>query len=153
MEDLEGQQQAEVNLVVSENMRSYIYDITKWAKFLSIVGIVVSIFIFMVAFSIPTLMNSNPKVAAQMSQLGSAGTNIITVIYLITSLLLFYPSLLLNKIASKAKKAVLFGDQESLEDSFSNLKSLFKYWGILTIMIIAFYFLMIFMVGAGIAAA
>lgn len=147
-EQFEDNKPDEVKLVVTEDMRSYIYDITKWARFISIVGFVISIFLIMAAFSISALMNSNPGVAAQLNQLGSNGSTVITVLYLVLGLLLFYPSILLNKISKKAKQGVLFGDQESLNQSFSTLKSLFKFWGIVTIVIIAFLFFSRFLVGA-----
>ncbi|MDN3588182.1 DUF5362 family protein [Pedobacter aquatilis] len=151
-EQFEQDKPDEVKLVVTEDMRSYIYDITKWARFISIVGFVISIFVIMAAFSIPALMNSNPGVAAQMSQLGSNGATVITVVYFVLGLLLFYPSILLNKIAKKAKQGVLFGDQESLNESFANLKSLFKFWGIVTIVVIAFLLFSRLLVGAAMAA-
>ncbi|MET0573927.1 MAG: DUF5362 family protein [Pedobacter agri] len=153
MEEFEQQKAEEVKLAVTEDMRSYLYDITKWAKFLSVVGFVISVFIILAAFSIPALVNSNPAIAAQMGQLGASGATIITVIYFVMGLLLFYPSILLNRVANKGKQGVLFGDQENLNQAISNLKSLFKFWGIVTIAIIAFYFLMIFLVGAGMAVA
>lgn len=153
MEEFEQQKAEEVKLVVTEDMRSYLYDITKWAKFISVVGFVISVFIILAAFSIPALVNSNPAIAAQMGQLGASGATIITVIYFVMGLLLFYPSILLNRVANKGKQGVLFGDQENLNQAISNLKSLFKFWGIVTIAIIAFYFLMIFLVGAGMAVA
>ncbi|MDQ1139640.1 DUF5362 family protein [Pedobacter agri] len=153
MEEFEQQKAEEVKLVVTEDMRSYLYDITKWAKFLSVVGFVISVFIIVAAFSIPALVNSNPALATQMGQLGTSGATIITVIYFVMGLLLFYPSILLNRVANKGKQGVLFGDQENLNQAISNLKSLFKFWGIVTIAIIVFYFLMIFLVGAGMAVA
>ncbi|WP_316806406.1 DUF5362 family protein [Pedobacter agri] len=153
MEEFEQQKAEEVKLVVTEDMRSYLYDITKWAKFLSVVGFVISIFIIIAAFSIPALVDNNPAIAAQMGPLGASGATIITVIYFVMGLLLFYPSILLNRVANKGKQGVLFGDQENLNQAVSNLKSLFKFWGVVTIAIIAFYFLMIFLVGAGMAVA
>jgi len=153
MEEFDQEQPAEVKLVVTEEMRSYLYDITRWAKLLSVVGFVVSVFVILAAFSIPALINSNPAVATQMGQLGPSGSIIITVIYFILGLLLFYPSILLNKVASKGKQGVLFGDQESLNQALANLKSLFKFWGIVTIVAIGLYFLLVFLVGAGMATA
>jgi len=153
MEEFEQQKPEEVKLVITEDMRSYLYDITKWAKFLSVIGFVIAVFVFLAAFSIPSLISSNPAVAKQMSQLGEGGTTIITVIYFILGLFLFYPSVLLNKIANKGKQGVLFGDQESLNQSVSSLKSLFKFWGIITIAIIVFYFLLVLLVSTGMAVA
>jgi len=151
MEEFEEQKPEEVKLVITEDIRSYLYDITKWAKFLSIIGFVVSVFIILAAFSIPTIINSNPTVAAQMNQLGSSGATIITIFYVILGLFLFYPSILLNKVASKGKQGVLFGDQESLNQAMASLKTLFKFWGIVFIIITAFFFLSRLLVGAAMA--
>lgn len=152
MEDFEEREPKEVKLVVTEEIRSYIYDITKWAKFLAVVGFMLSALLILVSFSIPAIIGSNPALAKQMGPLGAAGSSAITVIYLLIGLLYFYPSLLLFRISNKGKQGVLFGDQENLNGAMQNLKSLFKFWGVLTIVIIALYFLAIFSVGAGLAA-
>ena len=153
MEDLEQEIPQEVKLVVTEEMRSYIYDITKWAKFLSIVGFVFAVLLVLVSFSIPSLIASNPAIAKQFGPLGQGGSVILTVIYLLLGLFYFYPSLLLLRISNKGKQGVLYGDQESLNTAVQNVKSLFKFWGIITIVVIVSYFLLIFLVGAGMAVA
>lgn len=45
MEDFENEVPQEVKLVVTEEMRSYLYDMSKWARFLSVVGFVISAFL------------------------------------------------------------------------------------------------------------
>lgn len=152
-EEFEQQEPAEVKLIVTEDMRSYLYDITKWAKFLSIIGFIFAVMVILLAFSIPSIISTNPGVAKQMGALGQGGSTVITILYLLLGLFYFYPSVLLSKIANKGKQGVLFGDQESLNASMSSLKSLFKFWGIVTIIIIASYFILVFFVGAGMAAA
>lgn len=151
MEDLEQEVPQEVKLIVTEEMRSYLYDITKWAKFLSIVGFVFAAFIILAALSIPSIISSNPGLAKQFAPLGQGGATIITVVYLLLGLFYFYPSILLFRLANKGKQGVLFGDQESLDTAILSLKSLFKFWGIMTIAIIVGYFLLVFVVGAGMA--
>ena len=153
MEEFEQEQPEEVRLVVTEEMRSYIYDITRWAKFLSIVGFVFAALLILISFSVPAMLSGNPALARQLGPLGRGGSVMITILYLALGLFYFYPSLLLSRISGKGKQGVLFGDQESLDTAVSNLKSLFKFWGIATIMVIAGYFLLIFLVGAGMAAA
>lgn len=153
MEELDQQKPEDVKLVVSEEMRSYLYDITKWAKFLSIVGFVFAALLILGAFSIPSMISSNPALAAKVGALGQGGSMAITIIYLALGLFYFYPSLLLFRISNKGKQGVLFGDQEHLDSAMSNLKSLFKFWGIITILIIVGYFLLVFLVGAGMAVA
>ncbi|NTE00630.1 hypothetical protein G6M26_24070 [Agrobacterium tumefaciens] len=153
MEDLEENVPQEVKLVVTEEMRSYIYDITKWAKFLSIVGFVFSVILILVSFTIPSMIASNPMLAKQFGSLGQGSSTAITIVYLILGLFYFYPSLLLFRISNNGKQGVLFGNQESLNNAMQNVKSLFKFWGIITITVIVGYFLLIFLVGAGLAVA
>jgi hypothetical protein len=59
------------------------------------------------------------------------------------------------KFSSAAKLAVLYGSQEGLSEAMAKMKSIFKFWGILTIIFVSLYVLMIvlFSIGAGIAAA
>ncbi|GGE67415.1 hypothetical protein EV200_108143 [Pedobacter psychrotolerans] len=153
MEDLEEDVPQEVKLVVTEEMRSYIYDITRWAKFLSIVGFVFSVILILVSFTIPAMIASNPVLAKQLGSLGQGSSTAITIIYLILGLFYFYPSLLLFRISNNGKQGVLFGNQESLNTAMQNVKSLFKFWGIITITVIVGYFLLLFLVGAGLAVA
>ena len=153
MDYLENEVPQEVKLIVTEEMRSYIYDITKWAKFLSFVGFALAALLVLVSFSVPSLLGSNPALAKQFGALGQSGSMAITIIYLALGLFYFYPSLLLLRISNNGKQGVLFGSQESLNTAMQNVKSLFKFWGIITIAVIVGYFLLIFMVGAGMAAA
>lgn len=136
-EDFEPEQ---VALVVTEDIRSYIYETAKWAKFLSIVGFFMTGIFIMIAFSasaFETALNQTPG-GQQMAHLGST---VLMIMMLLFALVYFYPSLMLFKYAVAAKTAVLYGEQDSLTIAMSKMKSFFKFWAILTIVIIAFYLL------------
>jgi hypothetical protein len=60
--------------------------------------------------------------------------------------LLFFPCLYLNKFSVKMKTALNSINQEDFEDSFKNLKSLFKFYGILSIILLSFYALVFLIV-------
>lgn len=135
--------QPEVKLVVTEEMRSYIYEIAKWASFLAIVGFAFAGITILSAFTIGAVMNSNPQLLAMANNMGAAAGVVFTVMFLMLAFAIFYPSLLMFKYATKAKIGVLYGDQASLDEAMSKLKSLFKYWGIITIIYLGFYGLMI----------
>lgn len=140
-------------LIVTEDIRSYIYETAKWTKFLSIMGFIFCGFIIIAAFTIPALMSTLGDSMGPGSAFAKVGGGFLTFIYLLMGLLYFYPSLLLFKYATAAKKAVLFGDQLSLGIAMSKMKSFFKFWGILTIIILALYAIIIlFAVVAGIGA-
>jgi hypothetical protein len=149
MEDLEQEVPQEVNLVVTEEMRSYLYDMSRWARFLSVVGFVISAFLTLGSFGIGAAVNANPGILNQLGPLAGIGATGVTIFYLLLALFFFYPSLLLFRFSTKGKLGILFGDQENLNDAISNVKSLFKFWGVITIVLIASYFLLLLAVLAG----
>jgi len=149
MEDFENEVPQEVKLVVTEEMRSYLYDMSKWARFLSVVGFVISAFLTLGSFGIGAAVTANPGILNQFGPLGSIGATGITIFYLLLALFFFYPSLLLLRFSAKGKQGVLFGDQENLNDAIAHVKSLFKFWGVITIVLIASYFLLLLAVLAG----
>ncbi|MEJ2879854.1 DUF5362 family protein [Pedobacter sp. GR22-6] len=137
-EDQENLQQEQITLVVTEDMRSYLYETAKWARFLAIIGFLMTGVLIMIAFSasaFETALNQTPG-GQQMAQLGST---MLMVMMLLCALIYFYPSLMLFKYATATKNAVLYGDQESLVTATAKMKSFFKFWAILTIVMIAFY--------------
>ena len=125
-------------LMITEDIRSYIYDTAKWTRFLAVVGFVFSAFMAISAFSSNAIISSVAALdpANPMVQLGSGG---LMVMFLIFALLYFYPSLMLFNFASAAKNAVLYADQEGLGIAMSKLKSFFKFWGVLMMTLILFY--------------
>jgi len=152
MENIE-EKEPEV-LIITEDIRSYIYETAKWANFLSIVGFIFTALMVLCTFAVGafmSLMDNAMGAANPYAPLGTAG---LTVILLFCALIYFYPSLLLFKYANAAKKAVLFADQATLSVAMSKMKSFFKFWGILMIVALAFYGLVfLFGIIAGIGAA
>ena len=128
--------QEEEQLVVTEEIRSYIYETAKWTRFLSIVGLVFSAFLALMAFSANGLIEGLAT-AAPSSPLVQLGTTFLTVYFLCISLMLFYPSFLLFKYSNAANTAVLYADQENFTVAMKKMKSVFKFWGIVTIVILA----------------
>jgi hypothetical protein len=139
-----SQENIEKPMVITEDIRSYLYDTAKWTKFLSVMGFVFTALIAMFAFGAGTFVSVLGKMSPG-NPLAAMGAGFITVYFLVMALIYFYPSLLLFKHSNSIKKAVLYGDQESLSDAMLNLKSFFKFWGVLFIVIIAFYFLAVVM--------
>ena len=127
-------------LIITEDIRSYIYESAKWCKFLAIVGFIFTFMMVVAALSIGALMSTLTELPPYMAKLGATG---VTILYLIFSLVFFYPSFLMYKFSSSAKQAVLYADQPSLSLAMSKMKSLFKFYGILAIIWISLYLIMI----------
>lgn len=131
-------QQEHPQLIITENMRSYIYDMAGWAKFLAILGFIFSGMMMLMAFFAGAVMGTLGAMG-NAGLYGTLGSGVFTFVFVLYGVLFLYPSLMLFKYATKAKQGVLYADQASLEDGMSKLKSFFKFYGILAIVVIAFY--------------
>ena len=145
MENIEetAEIQKEMKLAVTEEMRSYFYEMAKWANFLAIVGFAFAGLTIISAFTIGAVMNTNPQMSAAAKMMGPAASVVFTIMFLLIAFAIFYPSLLMFKYASKAKLGVLYGEQASLVEAIAKLKSLFKFFGVITIVYLGLYALMI----------
>ena len=140
----QNQQPDPVLLTITEDIRSFIYESSKWTKFLAIVGFVFTGFMILLSFSVGAIMASmNSMVGAQNNPYAAMGTGFLTVLLLVTAAIYFYPSFILFKFSTAAKQAVLYGDQDSLSIAMGKMKSFFKFWGILLIVLLGFYALAI----------
>ena len=129
-------------LAVTTMSRGFLVETAKWAKFLSILGFIGCGFMAIAAFSLPFLMRLMPQ--NQMMPMGGGamlkGMNaMLTVFYLGFAVLLLMPCLYLYRFSTKMKIALLQTDTELLDTSFSNLKSFFKFYGIMMIIVFSFY--------------
>jgi hypothetical protein len=135
-------------LWVSEDVRSYLYETAKWTKFLSIVGFVFAGMTAIGAFGAGAVLDSVSAVTpnSPLMKIGAAG---LTVMYLLIAVFIFYPSYLLYRFSAATNQAVLFADQPSLSVAMGKMKSYFKFYGIVTIIFIAFYAFAIVAVAIG----
>ncbi|WP_432711886.1 DUF5362 family protein [Pedobacter sp.] len=140
-------------LIITEDVRSYLYETSKWTKFLSILGFVFTAMIALFAFGSGAFISLLSKYSPG-SALGAMGSGFLTVYFLVMAMLYFYPSLMLFKNSKATQKAVLYGDQESLSAAMLSMKSFFKFWGVLMIVLIVFYVLVLLMaIVVGMSAA
>lgn len=128
------------SIQVSEGTKAHFLETAKWAKFLAIVGFVGLGLMVLVALFMLVGINSF------ISSLGApipANFGGIGLIYIVMAVLYFFPTLYLFNFATKMKKAVLANDNNNFSLSVENLKSMFKFLGIFTIVILSFYVLAI----------
>jgi hypothetical protein len=136
-------------LQIDTTAHAYLAETAKWGNFLGIVGFILSGIIALIALFAGTFLGAMSDGFGNGASIVGAG--FITVIYLIIAAVYFFMSLFLYRFASKMKIALYTNDQETLNNSFSNLKSLYKLMGILTIVYLSFVVLAI-IVGIGTAA-
>jgi len=146
-------------LTINNKSKRYLLELTKWAKFFSILGFIVCVFIVVVSFSMNYFGSRVEEMAKfdETGQLGNVSNSwssfgaVFGILYLLMGLLYFFPSLYLFQFAAKMKRGLLHGVEFDIEEGFKNLKSVFKFFGIFTAIILVIYltiFLGSFLFGA-----
>ncbi len=126
-------------LVFTEHIRSYMYDTARWAKFLAIVGFVISGLMVLMAMSMGAIIETGALNGTVYGSLGELGASTLTIVFVFYTLLIFVPSFLLFKYATNAIKGILYLDQEAITESAKKLKGFFRFYGILMIVFIGLY--------------
>jgi len=144
-------------LQVDQTTSGYLGETARWARFFAILGFIMCGLIVLLGFFYTTIL-------AVFSRAGNGGVSPVetggivgvmggAMIFfcLLVAALYFFPCLYLYNFASRMQAALRANDQEKLTNAFKNLKSYFRYIGILTIIVLGLY-LLIFIIG-GIGAA
>jgi len=131
---------------ITTEIREYLKETAKWAKFISILAFVFLglgvIFSLGLSFFLGTALSELEGMGAGFS------TTFISVFYLIIIAIMFLPVLYLYRFASKMQVALANDDQIVLNESFMNLKSHYKFYGIFMAIVMGFY-LLIFLFAGG----
>jgi hypothetical protein len=133
-------------------IRDYILEIARWARFIGIVGFIGIGLMVILGFYLGAAMNavSRPEFG-EVSPMGGMGGGLFTFIYILMAALYFFPVYYLYKGAIGLRDGIRNGDISTLEDGFKNLKSHYKFIGILLIIVLSIYALIF--VGALLVAA
>ena len=125
------------DLMITDAAKTFLKEIAKWTNFLSIIGfIMVGLFAFLgIGMSI-AMVGSNDF----MSPVGIPGF-LFGIIYFFLAAIYFFPIYYLFKFSKNLKKALIQVDNDALTDAIRFLKSHYKFIGILTIIMMALYFL------------
>ncbi len=130
------------DLQFSPYIKTLLRESAKWGKFLAIIGLIISGMIVVFAFLLPSLIDSIS--AAQHSEFLPEGSKAgITFNFILIAALMFFPCLFLLRFSNGMKRALEEINQDEFTVAFSNLKTLLKFYGILTIIILAIYALAI----------
>lgn len=118
---------------------THLRETSKWAKFLGIIGFVISVLLVIFALFAGTFMSKMPDPSGTGAAMMGAGA--FAVIFVIAAIIYFILSLYLYRFAVKMKVALDSTDQESLASSFQNLKITYRILGIIVIVYFAFLIL------------
>jgi len=116
--------------------QSYLREAGKWANFLSIVGFVICGLLLIAALFVGTIFSVLSTISPLYSQIPAAAGIFVSVIIILMDLLYFFFALYLNQFAAKIKGGVVFADVSRITQGLGKLKSFFKLWGIVTIVVL-----------------
>jgi hypothetical protein len=137
----------ERSITLHEGELSPLVSAAKWTKYLSILGFVgIGLYALIFIFLLFAVAVAGPRASAEM----------IPALIIIPIFIGLYiaPVISLYKFSSKTIEGVQFMNKEILLHAFDQLRSHFRYVGILTIVMIGLYVLIIILaIVAGIAAA
>lgn len=138
----------------SDTVVDFMLESAKWARFISIVGFVFAFLIAVFALGISSFLPALNQMAARSGGAAiPAGslTTFVTIYYLAIAVICFLFYFRLYQYAVNAKKAMYNSSQYETEKAFKQLSGFFKYWGILTIVILVMVIMsVITLAGAGI---
>ncbi len=131
------------DLQVSPGGLSYLTESARWGKFLAIMGFILCGLMGLLAFFIPVVFTQIPPYNSMSSSMSSGVKVGMTIVYLFLALMMFFPCFYLYKFSVKMQSAVKAVSQENFDESLMNLKSMFKFYGVFTIIILSVYALII----------
>jgi Family of unknown function (DUF5362) len=127
------------DLNVDQQSADYLGETAKWAKFFAILGFIGCGLMLLFALFAGAVMTALRSSSGQSEQLSTVATVIISICFILFGLLYFFPCLYLYNFAAKMQVALRNNDQPLLTQSFKNLKSCFRFIGILTIITLSLY--------------
>jgi len=135
------------NLEVDETAKSHLLESARWAKFLAIVGFIgIGLMLLLGLFSAMAASSFGRGLFGGIGGLG------LFLLYLVIAGLYFYPCLALFRFATNMKPGINTMNREQFNNSLGNLKALFQYMGIMTIIILSLYGIILLFVIIGLAA-
>jgi hypothetical protein len=123
---------------------NYLNEASRWSRFLSILGFVYIGLLLIAGLLFGSFGNSLLSGTGGESEMPMRLSGVLfSFIFILVALVLFFPVLYLFNFSSKMRRALRNNDQTVLTEALKNLKSFFKFYGILAIIGLSFYALAI----------
>jgi len=137
-------------MTVNEKMKADLLSSAKWAKFLTIVACIGMVFIVLVAILLLAFGSALSSVAPNVGP-----TGLLSFIYFVVAAIYIYPIIKGFQFANATKEACLSNNENELARGFDGMRSVLKFMGIITIIILSLYaliFVIAIIAGISIAA-
>ena len=134
------QQNQLFGLTIDPNSKRFLSETAKWGRFLSIIGFIMCGLIVILGLFLAVKMQEASNAFGGGGPLSSMGPA-LALFYILFAVLYFFPCLYLSRFSSQMTVAIGSDDQNSMTSAFENLKSMFKFFGILTIIVLSLWVL------------
>ena len=127
--------------------QEFLKEIAKWARFLSILGLVGCGIMVLLAILFPLIpgmagaMNSNINGVKSTT---SGAPIFMSIGYILGALLYYFPAMYLFKFSKNMRHALDLGGEEATTNAFDYMKRHYKFLGILMAIVLGFYALVLF---------
>ena len=145
---------------IGKESLGYLDSTRKWSMFFAILGFIslgIMLLIGLLAGSFLTAFTSKMSGMSGMQGMegakaagGIAGV-FVFIFLLIFAVIYFFPLLFLFRFSSHTKRAIANLDANEMQKGFKNLKSFWKYIGIVTIVMLAIYVLVLIIASSSLA--
>lgn len=135
----------DTEMLVSAESVNHLVKAAKWGKFLAIFGFVVTGLLVVagviMSFVLDTLSED------MMPQGLPFSPKVLSVLYILIAAVYLIPVIFLNSFSNKIIKAADTNNSTTLTQAFKSLKNLFLFIGIATIVVLAFYVIVLLVAG------
>ena len=139
-----SENQKELPLLTPESA-AFLLKTAKWGKFLAILGFIVTFFLFVAGILMSFVIGMLPDEMIPLNMPFSP--RVFSVIYIVIAGIYIVPVIFLNSFCNNAIKAIENSSTANLTVSLKNLKNLFVFVGISTIVILSFYTIILIIAG------
>jgi hypothetical protein len=140
MDSLDANLERENTSFITTEIRTYLMEAAKWGKFLAIVGYIMIGLILLMGVGVMAMGGLSSQVVPGMGALNMGAFGLI---YIVLGAFYFFPVYYLHQFSLKIKQGLASQDPQNMTLGFQNLKSLFKFMGVFTIVILAIYAVML----------
>lgn len=130
----------ENELMLTKLDKTNFLETARWGMFLAIVGFIFSGLIVLIGLTM---------FAGVFGELYPGFGGGVGIVYVLMSLLYIFPSLFLYRFSSKIKQGIQSNNHESCSEAYSNLRKLFLFMGVLTIIGIGLYVMILLFIIMG----
>lgn len=126
------------HLEVDNTAKAYMLETARWAKFLAILSFIGMGILIAAGFYMSTMSSQLAAAYGNNPMMETMGP-IMMVMYILIVAIYFYPVFALLKFSNLIKPAIQSANQQQFNNAFRYMKNMFKYIGIITIIILCLY--------------